>query len=142
MNRIIKFRAWDKRNNIIRDVIEIIYHSDNYNVMLSEPTENAPKNWSLRKFDEVELMQFTGLCDRNGKEIYEGDRCEVITAMGPTIKAVVEFNDGCFDLKFDEKINIREWPIDRDYLKCHTCNYAVTVIGNIHEAPGPEKEVR
>jgi len=51
MMREIKFRAWDKKNNRI--------------------VRNATPSFFWQK--EGTLMQFTGLKDKNGKEIYEGD---------------------------------------------------------------------
>jgi hypothetical protein len=64
MNREIKFRAWDK------DQKRFIYPKLWDNKM--------PSNWE-RWFI---LSQFTGLKDRNGKEIYEGD----VTKGGDVIK--------------------------------------------------------
>jgi uncharacterized phage protein (TIGR01671 family) len=68
MNREIKFRAWDKIDKIMRQVT--CYNLYDEYVRLDEDNSG---NSITRKIDDVILMQFTGLLDKNGKEIYEGD---------------------------------------------------------------------
>ena len=73
MKREIKFRAW------LKDVQEMIPVHDikfNGNIGLI----NTQLAW--RMFNEIELMQFTGLHDQNGKEIYEGDICRDEDGLG------------------------------------------------------------
>lgn len=60
MNREIKFRAWDNINNEMR-------YPAKKDVFATGPTSGD----FIDKWDTV--MQFTGLHDKNGKEIYEGD---------------------------------------------------------------------
>ena len=61
--REIKFRAWDKRSESMVSPDQV---SDE-----RIPVENTDVGFKLKT--KFELMQFTGLKDKNGKEIYEGD---------------------------------------------------------------------
>ncbi|QBJ05155.1 YopX family protein [Staphylococcus phage vB_SpsS_QT1] len=58
-----KFRAWDKTENLMSDVREISFF-DKY-VKL--------ESGAFRGFDEVALMQSTGLTDKHTVEVYQGD---------------------------------------------------------------------
>lgn len=82
------------------------------------------------------IGQFTGLLDKNGKKIYEGDivrhpyvdpifRDLVEPKDGDGVTSEVVFHDGAFVVKYDEN--------DFIYLDGFTRHGYVEVIGNIHE---------
>ena len=82
MNREIKFRAWFKPLKRMYIVRELKFERNgNIVVITNHNGGTAPINY--------ELMQFTGLKDKKGKEIYEGDivmvdgrRCKIIFRLG------------------------------------------------------------
>ena len=104
-NRIFKFRLWNGAR-IITD-----------NELFDNEFTINQLNW-----DNYYSMQFTGMYDKNGKEIYEGDFIE--NTDGIIYK--VGFTEGCFDTTYNN-IHFIE-------AKCfYTQN--IEVVGNIFENP-------
>lgn len=111
-----KFRAWDKLRKRI-SVVDRIYF-DTEGVQLRD---DGGLYW--RHFREVILMQSTGLFDKNGKEIFEGD--------------IIGSKDGLLNGVVLYRSDLAMWTVDliRYNNFERLCNVASSreIIGNIHE---------
>lgn len=124
--REIKFRAWDKLGKEMFRVIMLSFPVGEKRIIVSgrggsTDTEN----------NDCILMQFTGLHDKNGKEIYEGDIIQCKCA-GGLLKFEIVWEEK--DARFNRK--------DTIYLSGGvTSGEGTEVIGNIYENPELLKEL-
>jgi len=110
----IKFRVWDKKKRImikpdyigVNNSGDIFYYS-----ALADNWCTAPNP------EDVVLLQYTGLKDCNGKEIYEGDIVKSPLGIG-----MVFMRLGC-------------WYIENQKELGYFSAYEIEVIGNVYENP-------
>lgn len=121
---ISKFRAWMKSLKWMCDVTNISFDSKFVDICQQGDTERYTE--MSVEFDEIELMQSTGLFDRNGKEIFEKD---ILDYKGR--KAIVKWHGSyaSYIYRFVDELHERkpEWdPLYLAYMRCE-------VIGNVYE---------
>ena len=139
--REIKFRAWDGEN-MLNNVVPIC--GDKPGNMENIVEYSSLAGFRLRPVKAV--MQFTGLHDKNGREIYEGDVLKHNgtnrnSKMNPHV--IVEFLGGAFCLTAphgsyllsqDSSVTIRDAMFEA---KEYGRKLELEVIGNIHDNPEP-----
>jgi len=139
--REIKFRAWDKKgNNMVFPLFpKHIQYAEDYTGFASGRIDDGVFE------DSFELMQFTGLLDKNGKEIWEGDILRVLYTDWPSqldtlpelsheeyldslsMLGVVVFSGDRFSIDFNDGFRTRSiFEGEYGFKK---------VIGNIYENP-------
>jgi len=118
--REIKFRAWIKELNEIREVEYINF----WKKMISFPNKFYKEYYLNADFDEIELMQYTELKDKNNKEIYEGD---IVTLHNSKYKVIFNTKEARFVLRDDE--------FESEIPFTNNNNERMEIIGNIYENP-------
>ena len=130
--REIKFRAWDKQNKIMHNDFQFIKSGDEGNdwiVFISSkyPLTNHKTNPFMNPCPyfsrQFEIMQYTGLKDKNGTKVYEGDIVLIYDNANTT-------NKEPHLIEWDERNCCWNIGIDTDYGEV-----SFRVIGNIHKNP-------
>ena len=133
--REIKFRAWDKKHSYMDDEFWIDSRGNIYDrARITYDTPNTEVEQA--KDDRFILMQYTGLNDINGVEIYEGD---IVTAtwyddiviMQLSLTGKVQYHSGWLAFVI--------WDEQRKTMSeingCGFRDWEIEVIGNIYESP-------
>ena len=133
MNREIKFRAWDGEKMHHSNLLALHegFTWDHGRKYLHDSTQWENEDgfcWSPA------LMQYTGLKDKNGKDIYEGDIINSKRGNGYDFDAdyafAVKFDNGAFR---SDNTDVLLWDYIRPKRITELTNYEV--IGNIYENP-------
>lgn len=115
MNREIKFRVWNGEQMVSPDYID----------------REGVAHWKENSIPSVsyQIMQYTGLKDKNGNEIYQGDHLFV----SPGYSSIVKFEYGMF-------VSVYSHPEDGETLPlCDVIGKDTVVIGNVYETPELKK---
>ena len=117
--RKVKFKVFARKEKTICKALSIDVSRGEYGIVFVEYPDKGRATLGL---SFVDLMQYTGLKDRNGKEIYEGDLVE-ITDSDDDIICQVKYEYGSFIL---EKGEYTEYlgEVEERFLE---------VVGNIYE---------
>lgn len=126
--REFKFRAWDKREGLQQMMYlnGFIMYGEGwtggnpaYKFIELNFANGGFGKWS---FDDIVLMQFSGLRDKNGREIYEGDIVQ---------RGIIVFHNGKFQGNyFEDGGSLAETWEDDLYQERN-----IEVLGNIYEHP-------
>lgn len=119
-NSLIKFRAWDKNHEYMEYTDEnlIVSFGDNGNVDVTDLSNIYSTCEGMQNF---ELMQSTGLKDKDGTEIYEGD-----IIRGSYDTGIIGYETVTTEVKYDLLKGFQLGQFDLNITE---------VIGNIYENP-------
>ena len=146
MSRTIKFRAYAGDRNAMYPNVGFQNHTNGFSVLVYDSYTGEENGWMDSHSHKMVLMQFTGLKDKNGKEIYEGDILQFSDKL-EWYKSHYRFN---FDNKERKEIieNILndhiKYPYERREIKIPLCYEWLLsseiqtyweVIGNVFENP-------
>ena len=130
MSRVIKFRAFDEQNLVMHNDFRFIKSGEDGNDWIVFTSDKQLLTDTPHPFDnpyfqqQLKVMQFTGLKDINGVEIYEGDICiwyiNNLERLGE-----VYYHDQSFEMR-SPSLGYIGWDANRGEIE---------VIGNIYQNP-------
>lgn len=128
MNREIKFRAYLKGSNEVIDITGFEFRQGKFVTLFLND------GFRVEALENVMLLQYTGLKDKDGKEIYEGDLVNNFNC-GPN---TVVFENGAFGyvINNDEDLHYFVSFAGNDNFRwLYNSSDRIEVIGNIYENP-------
>lgn len=138
--RELKFRAWIDEFTNYDDVIVPAHMSDTFTFSDFDGDYYIPEGCYL---SDMHILQFTGLLDKNGKEIYEGDIVEYQNSFGEKVDS--EGKKMIYGVRFIEGSFVAYQPsFEEDDIQLNLGNYlfaqdekgvGLEVIGNVFENP-------
>src|SRR3990167_6677907 len=134
----LKFRAWDKDEKKMHLIDMIYFRGSSDEISKKSGIKGDSRRVGFltdsgyQVFYNFELMQYTGLFDRNGKEIYEGD---IVQNKSLSMKGEIKmgFNDTAIGKHYGWYIH-RYMKIGKDKASSWESPYW-EIIGNIYENP-------
>ena len=128
--KVIKFRAWNP-----------VYGMEKLNGLRRPPYEDSKRAYHCDEGEEDEsdtvIMQYTGLKDKNNKDIFDCDILDISSSYhSGKYLSVVRFDDAVSGVQLDTfKDDCKIGVLGRKWWGDQKCQHMYEVIGNIYENP-------
>ena len=131
--REIKFRIWDTENKEMLKVQELDFEPTFFGGRIAIRPDQYSDYFDT---EDMILMQYTGLKDKNGKEIYEGDIVQHLYEFSDvTDRYLIDYDEDDLSYVFQNISNKNRFIALEDLYDEDYGDYAIEVIGNIYENP-------